>query len=83
MSIAILNIRYSSQFWLNMVEIELSAISRLALKNRIPSLEQLKHQVNQLIKERMAKKIKINWQFTNKIARSKFGRHYDEIILKT
>lgn len=62
--------------WLNMIEIEFSALTRLCLKRRIPSLEQLEQEVMALIHERHEKRIKIHWQFTVDIARDKLNRHY-------
>lgn len=65
--------------WLNMIEIEFSAIARLALHSRIPSQEQLATQVLSLITERSNKKIKINWQFSITTARSKFNSAYSKL----
>lgn len=50
-----------SASWLNMIEIEFSALARLCFNRRIPSMAQLEKEVLALIKERSAKKIKINW----------------------
>ena len=68
-----------SASWLNMIEIEFSALSRLCLDRRIPSLEQLEKEVLALVKERVEKKIKINWQFSIETARSKLNRHYQAV----
>lgn len=65
--------------WLNMIEIEFSAIARLALNQRIPTQEQLEQQVLALIAERSAQQIKINWQFSLTTARSKFSSAYREV----
>ncbi len=65
--------------WLNMIEIEFSAIARLCLKQRIPTQMLLEHKVLALIKDRQEKQIKINWQFSIKDARSKLNRHYVNI----
>ena len=62
--------------WLNVIESEFSALSRLGLKRRIPSKEQLEEQVLTLIKERSDKQLKINWQFSLTDARKKLNRHY-------
>ena len=48
--------------WLNMVEIELSAIARLCLNRRIPEMSILTKEVKQLVKERNRDQIKIHWQ---------------------
>lgn len=68
-----------SASWLNMIEIEFSAISRLCLDRRIPSKEQLEKEVLALIKERSEKAIKINWQFSVETAREKLNRHYQSV----
>ena len=65
--------------WLNMIEIEFSALSRECLNRRIPTLELLAKEVLALVKERAAKKIKINWQFSIKTARTKLNRHYQQV----
>ena len=62
--------------WLNMAEIELSAIVRQCLSRRIASQQVLEREVVALIKERNAKRIKIRWQFSVVTARSKLNRHY-------
>ena len=68
-----------SASWLNMIEIEFSAISRLCLDRRIPSKEQLEKEVLAIIKERSEKEIKINWQFSVETAREKLNRHYQNV----
>lgn len=65
--------------WLNMIEIEFSAISRLCLNRRIPSQEQLEREVLAIVKERSEKQIKIDWQFSIEKARTKLNRHYEEV----
>ncbi len=65
-----------SASWLNMIEIEFSAISRLCLDRRIPSKEKLAKEVLAIVKERNEKRIKINWQFSIETAREKLNRHY-------
>lgn len=68
-----------SASWLNMIEIEFSAISRLCLDRRIPSKEQLEKEVLAIITERSEKAIKINWQFSVETAREKLNRHYEKV----
>lgn len=68
-----------SASWLNMIEIEFSAISRLCLDRRIPTKEKLEKEVLAIIKEREEKQIKINWQFSIETARTKLNRHYTEV----
>lgn len=65
-----------SASWLNMIEIEFSAISRLCLARRIPSKEKLEKEVLAIVKERSEKQVKINWQFSIETAREKLNRHY-------
>lgn len=68
-----------SASWRNMIEIEFSAISRLCLNRRIESKERLEREVLSIIKERTAKAVKINWQFSIETARTKLNRHYKAI----
>lgn len=68
-----------SASWLNMIEIEFSAISRQCLDRRIPSKDELEKEVLAIIKEREEKQIKINWQFSIETARTNLNRHYTEV----
>lgn len=63
--------------WLNMAELELSAISRICLARRIASVEQLDREVQALVKERNELKVKVEWQFSISQAREKLSRHYE------
>ena len=63
--------------WLNMAELELSAISRICLSRRIASIEDLDREVQSLVKERNGLKIKVEWQFSISQAREKLSRHYE------
>lgn len=65
--------------WLNMAELELSAISRQCLDRRIATQETLEQEVLACIKERNAQEITIHWQFTTSDARDKLKRHYDAV----
>ena len=65
-----------SASWLNMIEIEFSAVARACLHRRIPTIEQLEREVLALVEERLAKRIKIDWQFSVQSARSKLNSHY-------
>lgn len=67
--------------WLNMVEIEFSALSRQCLNRRIATMEKLEKQMRPWIKERNEKQVKIHWSFTVKDARNKLDTHYDKVIL--
>jgi hypothetical protein len=50
--------------WLNMAELELSALARICLSRRIASMEELDHEIQVLVKERNELKIKVDWQFS-------------------
>jgi hypothetical protein len=68
-----------SASWLNMIEIEFSALTRFCLARRIPTIEQLEREVLALVTERKTKKIKISWQFSLQSARSKLNSHYVKV----
>lgn len=70
-----------SASWLNMIEIEFSAISRLCLNRRIASKEKLESEVLTIVKEREDKGVLINWQFSIETAREKLNRHYKAVNL--
>jgi hypothetical protein len=65
--------------WLNMAEIELSAISKQCLDRRIPAQDQLAREVLACVKERNEKHIAITWRFTTTDARKKLARHYQSM----
>ena len=65
-----------SASWLNMIEIEFSALTRLCLKRRIPTIEQLRDEVLALLAERSRKQIKINWFFSIDDCREKLNSKY-------
>lgn len=62
--------------WLNMIEIEFSALARLCLNRRIPTFEQLDTEVSAFFEDRNQKQIKIDWQFSIQAARTKLNKHY-------
>jgi len=68
-----------SASWLNMIEIEFSALSRQCLNRRIPCMKKLESEVLTFFKERSQKGVKINWQFTQEQARVKLNRRYREV----
>lgn len=68
--------------WLNMAELELSALSRICLSRRIGAIDELGQEVNAIVKERNELKIKIEWQFTVQEAREKLSRHYEKVKSK-
>ena len=68
--------------WLNMAELELSALSRICLSRRIPSVEVLDREVQAIVKERNELRIKVEWQFSILQAREKLSRHYEKVQSK-
>ena len=68
--------------WLNMAELELSALSRICLSRRIDSVELLDREVQALVKERNELQIKVEWQFSIPQAREKLSRHYENVKSK-
>lgn len=63
--------------WLNMIEIEFSAISRIALNRRISTKEDLKNTIDAIVKKRNLDAVKIKWQFTVNDARNVFKSKYN------
>jgi hypothetical protein len=63
--------------WLNIAELELSALSRICLSRRVASIEELDREVQAIVKERNELKIKVEWQFSITQAREKLSRHYE------
>lgn len=68
--------------WLNIAELELSSLSRICLRRRIKSIEELDREIQAIVKERNELKIKVEWQFSITQAREKLSRHYEEVISK-
>lgn len=68
-----------SASWLNMIEIEFSALSKQCLNRRIADKEELTREVLAIVKERQEKAIKITWQFSIASARTKLNRHYEAV----
>ena len=68
-----------SASWLNMIEIEFSAVARLCLHRRIPTIDRLRSEVLALVDERHRNRVKINWQFSIQSARSKLKSHYARV----
>jgi transposase len=62
--------------WLNMAEIELSALTRQCLDRRIPDKEVLIHEVKAWQDQRNSEVIKVHWQFTTADARTKLKSLY-------
>jgi transposase len=65
--------------WLNMAEIELSALSRQCLSGRIASQEELERQVTAWENERNESRVQVRWQFTANNARIKLHRLYPSL----
>lgn len=68
-----------SASWLNLIEIEFSALAKQCLNRRIATQKLLTQEVTAIVKEREEKAIKIDWQFSIKSARSKLNRHYQQV----
>jgi hypothetical protein len=65
--------------WLNMAEIELSALSKQCLDRRISDIRILTKEVVAWVKKRNQLGITVTWQFTKNKARDKFIRFYNTI----
>ena len=63
--------------WLNMAEIELSALSKQCLDRRISQIKILDAEVKAWTNKRNKQKIKITWNLTKNQARNKFEKHYN------
>jgi len=68
-----------SASWLNMIEIEFSALSRQCLNRRISSIEELSNEVIAYFKERSENGVKIVWEFSRETARQKLNRRYSQV----
>jgi hypothetical protein len=70
--------------WLNMAELELSALARQCLNNRrIPDAQTLSTECAAWNQQRNAAKVTINWHFSTKDARIKLRRLYPSIMETT
>ena len=65
--------------WLNMAEIELSALTRQCLNRRIPAVEKRAVQIEAWEQQRNQRHSKTNWQFTTNDARLKLRSLYPSI----
>ncbi len=66
--------------WLNMIEIEFSALSKQCLGGRrIATKELLEQQLKAIVEHRNDKGIKINWQFSIQSARTKLNNKYANV----
>lgn len=62
--------------WLNIAEIELSALTRQCLDRRIPDIETLRNETKTWERRRNEQQKGVDWQFTNEDARIKLKRLY-------
>ena len=62
--------------WLNMAEIEFSALSRSCLKRRNPDADVLQRQITAYETQRNSAGVTINWRFSTHDARTKLQRFY-------
>jgi hypothetical protein len=65
--------------WLNVAEIELSALARQCLDRRIPDAETLKREVAAWERRRNAAAVKADWQFTAADARVRLKKLYPTV----
>ena len=68
--------------WLNVAEMELSALARQCLDRRIPDAATLRREVAAWERERNAATVKVDWQFTAADARVKLKKLYPTIQLQ-
>lgn len=62
--------------WLNMAEMEFSALAKQCLDRRLGNLDIFTKEVQAWTRDRNLKKITVSWQFTKNDAREKFDRFY-------
>ena len=62
--------------WLNMAELELSALSRQCLNRRIGNMAGLEREVKAWVRARNKARVTVDWQFSIKLAREKFAARY-------
>jgi len=65
--------------WLNMIEIEFSALAKQCFARRIATKAQLAQEVQAIVQERAENAVTIDWQFSIAKARTKLNRHYRQI----
>lgn len=75
------DIHYTPKYgsWLNMAEIELSALGRQCLDRRIPEKTMLAKQVRAWTNQRNKARTRVNWRFTTKDARIRLRKLYPSI----
>ena len=65
--------------WLNMAELEFSALARQCLDRRIATIERLTDEVDAWVADRNLAGVTVHWSFTVVNARSKLARHYQRV----
>lgn len=65
--------------WLNMAELEFSALSKQCLDRRIAQREVLKSELEAWLASRNQDQVKLHWQFSKEKARETFERAYSNI----
>ncbi|WP_186750557.1 IS630 family transposase [Spirosoma utsteinense] len=65
--------------WLNMAEIEFSALARQCLNKRIGSLDELARQVSLWTDERNERSVRVHWSFTVASAGDKLKSWYEKV----
>jgi hypothetical protein len=71
------NLKHGS--WLNIAEIELSALNRQRLRRRISSIETMRREICAWQQHRNNRGAPINWRFTTEDARIKLTRLYPKL----
>jgi predicted AAA+ superfamily ATPase len=66
--------------WLNMVEIELSILSKQCLDRRIGDIEILEREALAWARQRNEQRATVQWEFTQVKARDRFQRFYPDIL---
>lgn len=65
--------------WLNIAEIELSALTKQSLNRRLPDMQILRRQSQAWANERNTRQKGVDWQFTTDDARIKLKRLYPQV----
>lgn len=65
--------------WLNVAEIELSAMAKQCLRERTPDEASLRHHVQAWNRDRNSRNARVEWQFSTDDARIKLRRLYPQI----
>lgn len=65
--------------WLNIAEIELSALNSQCLRRRIPSSQVMRREIAAWQSDRNNRGAPVNWRFTTKDARIKLTRLYPKL----